>query len=243
MNLIYGVKDKPKFLQLIVFAFQQLLAILAATIVVPVIINGNAGFTSEDTGKTVQHGNALTFTITLSDGYTQTAPTVKINNVETDAASVVNGVYNFVIANVTETKAVTVESTINKYTVTFKDEDGTVLLAAAEYDYGTSAADIAKPADPTKNATQQYTYTFNGWDQEIADVTDDVVYTATYSSTVNKYTVTFKDEDGTVLLAAAEYDYGTSAADIAKPADPTKNATQQYTYTFNGWDQEGTSRQ
>ena len=47
MNLIYGVKDKPKFLQLIVFAFQQLLAILAATIVVPVIINGNAGLTGD----------------------------------------------------------------------------------------------------------------------------------------------------------------------------------------------------
>ena len=38
MNLAYGVKDKPKFGQLIVFAFQQLLAILAATIVVPVIV-------------------------------------------------------------------------------------------------------------------------------------------------------------------------------------------------------------
>ena len=41
MKLVYDVKDKPKFGQLIVFAFQQLLAILAATIVVPVIINGN----------------------------------------------------------------------------------------------------------------------------------------------------------------------------------------------------------
>ena len=39
MNLIYGVKDKPSFGKLIVFAFQQLLAILAATIAVPAIIN------------------------------------------------------------------------------------------------------------------------------------------------------------------------------------------------------------
>lgn len=38
MNLIYGVKDKPKAGQIIVFAFQQLLAILAATIAVPSII-------------------------------------------------------------------------------------------------------------------------------------------------------------------------------------------------------------
>ncbi len=38
MNLIYGIKDKPKFSQMLVFAFQQVLAILAATIAVPAII-------------------------------------------------------------------------------------------------------------------------------------------------------------------------------------------------------------
>ena len=43
MNLVYNVKDKPSFGKILVFALQQLLAILAATIVVPVIINGNTG--------------------------------------------------------------------------------------------------------------------------------------------------------------------------------------------------------
>ena len=38
MNLVYGIKDKPKFGQVIVFAFQQVLAILAATIAVPSIV-------------------------------------------------------------------------------------------------------------------------------------------------------------------------------------------------------------
>ncbi len=38
MNLTYGISDKPKFGQLIVFALQQLLAILAATIAVPAIV-------------------------------------------------------------------------------------------------------------------------------------------------------------------------------------------------------------
>ncbi len=42
MKLIYNVDDRPKFGQLIVFAIQQLLAIMAATLVVPVIINSNA---------------------------------------------------------------------------------------------------------------------------------------------------------------------------------------------------------
>ena len=38
MNLVYGIHDKPKFPQLLIFAFQQVLAILAATIAVPSII-------------------------------------------------------------------------------------------------------------------------------------------------------------------------------------------------------------
>ena len=38
MNLIYQVKDKPKFGANLIFALQQLLAILAATIAVPSII-------------------------------------------------------------------------------------------------------------------------------------------------------------------------------------------------------------
>ena len=44
-NLVYDIHDKPKFGQMIVFAIQQLLAIMAATIVVPVIV-GNGMSTS-----------------------------------------------------------------------------------------------------------------------------------------------------------------------------------------------------
>ena len=38
MKLYYDIKDKPKFPQLVVYAIQQLLAIMAATLVVPIII-------------------------------------------------------------------------------------------------------------------------------------------------------------------------------------------------------------
>ena len=38
MKLYYGIHDKPKFPQLVVYAFQQLLAIMAATIAVPAIV-------------------------------------------------------------------------------------------------------------------------------------------------------------------------------------------------------------
>ena len=38
MNLIYGIKDKPSFGKTVLFAIQQLLAIMAATIAVPAIV-------------------------------------------------------------------------------------------------------------------------------------------------------------------------------------------------------------
>ena len=37
-NLVYDISDKPRFHEMIVFAIQQLLAIMAATILVPAII-------------------------------------------------------------------------------------------------------------------------------------------------------------------------------------------------------------
>lgn len=38
MKMVYNVEDKPKFGQMLIFAFQQLLAIMAATIAVPAIV-------------------------------------------------------------------------------------------------------------------------------------------------------------------------------------------------------------
>ncbi len=45
MKMVYNIKDKPTFGKLIIFAFQQLLAIMAATIAVPMIV-GNGMSTS-----------------------------------------------------------------------------------------------------------------------------------------------------------------------------------------------------
>jgi hypothetical protein len=60
-----------------------------------------------------------------------------------------------------------------------------------------------------------------------------VRYKATYSGTINKYTVTFYDEDGTtVLKEATEYDYGTLATDIQKPDNPEKEDTIEWDYEF-----------
>ena len=136
------------------------------------------------------------------------------------------------------TYTATYTATKNKYKVTFIDEDGkTILKEAKEYTYGTEAVNIERPETPTKEATAEYSYEFAGWEPEIKDVTENAIYKATYKEIINKYTVTFVDEDGkTVLKEATEYDYGTKASDIAKPSNPTKKATAEYTYTFAGWE-------
>ncbi|MBQ3331487.1 MAG: starch-binding protein, partial [Ruminococcus sp.] len=138
------------------------------------------------------------------------------------------------IAEVTgdATYTATYDTTVNKYTIRFVDEDGTE-LQSSEIEYGSTPAYTGET--PTKAATAQYTYTFAGWDNEVDTVRGDATYTATYTSTVNKYTIKFVDEDGTELQSS-EVAYGETPAFTGET--PTKAATAQYTYTFSGWTPE-----
>jgi hypothetical protein len=89
--------------------------------------------------------------------------------------------------------------TTNQYEVTFVDENGTTILkAATQYDYNTPAALIEQPATPTKAETASHTYTFNGWDPALADVTADATYRATYTSTPKQYTITLNPDGGVI---------------------------------------------
>ena len=121
------------------------------------------------------------------------------------------------------------DAAVNSYEVDFVDEDGVTKLAETQtLDYG---AMPTAPADPSKENTAQYTYAFAGWTPAVAAVTGKVTYKATYSQTVNKYTITFNDENGSKIKSES-LDYGTA---IVKPADPTKAGNAQYSYAFAGW--------
>ena len=127
--------------------------------------------------------------------------------------------WNFADA-VTEALTLTAKWTANRYTITFKPENGGEDIIITQ-DYGTA---ITAPANPTKTG-----YTFAGWDREIPTAMPAGDMTITARWTVNQYTITFKPENGGEDIIITQ-DYGTA---ITAPANPTKTG-----YTFAGWDRE-----
>ena len=65
MKLIYDVNDKPKFRANLVFAFQQLLAIIAATLLVPTLVNSAFGEAILDQGAALFGAGAGTLVYIL----------------------------------------------------------------------------------------------------------------------------------------------------------------------------------
>ncbi len=124
-----------------------------------------------------------------------------------------------------ENLSFTAQWDVNTYTVTWKQNDGT-LINTTTVAYG----EVPTHAAPTKEADAQYTYTFAGWNTTPVAVTGNATYTATYSTTTNTYTITWKQDDGTVINTTTVA-YG----DVPTHTDPTKAADAQFTYTFAGW--------
>ena len=126
---------------------------------------------------------------------------------------------------------------IRLYKVTFLDYDGTVLKETTVDASSTAVA----PSEPSKEG-----YTFDGWDIPFNNVASDLTITAQY--TINKYSVTFKMPDGTIIKYVDQYgqthdtqlvEHGSFA--IEPEVQPyyfvwEKNGTKEYkAYGFTNW--------
>ena len=110
--------------------------------------------------------------------------------------------YNF-NSEITENITLYAIYNINKYTVTFKNYDGSTLQEET-LEYGTIP--VYKGEIPTREKTDEYTYTFKNWNKEITEVTDNEIYIAVYKEEKNKYTVIYMD--GEKEYTRKEVNYG-----------------------------------
>ena len=165
----------------------------------------------------VDCGNSATITATPAVGY----HFVRWNDLNTDNPRTITP---------TEDATYTAFFAINQYTIIFQNYDGTELQKET-VNHGDAVS--YKGTVPTKPATAQYTYTFSGWSPNIEyTATADATYVAQFDQTTNKYTITFRNWDGSVL-EAKDWEYGTLPS---YAGTPTRPADAEHSYTFSGWD-------
>ena len=112
------------------------------------------------------------------------------------------------------------------YTVTW-NVDGKVTTEVYEQGAMPSFKGSTAKADDA-----DYSYTFTGWSPEIAPVTADVTYTAQYSRTLHRYTVTWSVDGKKTTEVYDKYATPVFKGSTDKPSDGT------YLYTFAGWSPE-----
>lgn len=121
-------------------------------------------------------------------------------------------------------------SAVNHYSVKWQYSDGTPIKVDS-IPYGTLP--VFEGETPNKAKTAEFSYVFSGWSPEIVVVTSNAIYTATFNETINTYTVTWVDEDGTVLDMNNDVPYGTLPE--YNNAIPEKDDDATSTFTFSGW--------
>ena len=117
--------------------------------------------------------------------------------------------------------------TVNKYTITFKNYDGTE-LQSSEVAYGETPTYTG--VAPTREQTAQYTYTFSGWSPALYPADKDQEYTAQFNTSTRQYTVTWYDGTGNAhKTQTANYN-----ATVALPTTNPDPCDDEYPH-FIGW--------
>ena len=118
------------------------------------------------------------------------------------------------------------EGTRRSYEITWLDEDGSQ-FDVTSVEYGT----VPSHEPPEKQPTKESCYVFEGWEETPVAVTGNATYKAVFREIPRPYEITWQYDDGS-LIDVTEVGYGT----IPTHADPNKKATEEYSYTFIGWD-------
>ena len=138
---------------------------------------------------------------------------------------ITDGIWNFV-----SDKTLTAKwEEATYHTVVFKDIYGNVISSEIYY----LSEDLVAPKLPEKAPDETYIYHAK-WDNNYTGVcAGDAVYTVVFDKEYIKYTVVFRNWDGS-LLSAQYYHWGDV---VIPPADPTRAmaADYSYIYTFAGW--------
>lgn len=130
--------------------------------------------------------------------------------------------------------------TTNKYSVTLQSNlaGACTFAGAGIYDYNESTTAV------TVTLVANTGYTFEGWSDDSSNknttrqmaVTSDVLLVANFSVENPDYTVTWKNEDGSIILK--EVGQKANTATTYTGLTPTKSTADGYTYTFDGWTTE-----
>lgn len=129
-------------------------------------------------------------------------------------------------------------ATKNKYDVKFEDAEGNIIGEVQNIEYGSTPT--VPEVVPTKPSSDGKDYVFAGWSPDPTQgITGETVYTPTFTEKGQVFTITFKNEDGTVLQTLTNVAYGTTPAYTGDT--PTKAETEDYIYTFSGWSPEITA--
>jgi len=114
------------------------------------------------------------------------------------------------------------------YTITFLNGDDVFNQQVLKYEKA-----VATPEEPSKPATDEFSYRFKCWGDGVPDIaTDNEVISAVYTPVSNKYSVVFKNKSGGTITTI-QVDYGKN---VIPPTAP-----EVVGYTFEKWDTDLTN--
>ena len=199
-----------------------------------VTVKSNPSGSCSSTGAGLyDYNTSATITLSVNDGYTftgwsdgQEGTNISRTITVTDDKELVA---NFTVAD-------------PDYTITWNNEDGSLIYSQGQK---ANTATVFTGAIPKKSATADKTFTFYGWTTEqggtdsiknglTPKATANATYYAFFTKEPRKYTITWANEAGTANIEV-DYEQPYGAAIAYNSATPTKAATAESTYTFDGW--------